>query len=147
MTDYKESNPKDECAATSNRLDMSLVPDTAVAYLALALTEGDLKYRAFNWRVAGARASVYVAALRRHLAKWWNGEFEDPETGVPHLASCLACLAILVDATECEVLEDDRPPPHNMADLLKAIEEKVGHLREKYPRRGPRWTAREVKGE
>lgn len=137
---FKESNPKDLCAVASHRLDLSLVPDTAVAYCALALTEGHLKYRAYNWRVAGAKASVYVAAARRHLAKWWNGEERDPTTQVPHLASVLASIAILVDAGECGMLSDDRPPKAGVGHMLTAYESRVAHLAQLFPGAGPRWT-------
>lgn len=128
----KPSNPKD--AAATDRLDLSLFPDTAVAYGALAFTEGALKYGAYNWRVAGVSASVYVAALRRHVAKWYNGEKVDPKTGVPHLANALACIAILIDAHEVGKLIDDRPPripnPDVMFDELRF---RVRYLQGKFP--------------
>src|SRR3989304_615246 len=79
--DRKESNPKD--AAATGRLDLSLFPASARAYGALALVEGDLKYGGFNWRVAGVRASVYVAATGRPLEKFFNGEGEGPQTRAP----------------------------------------------------------------
>lgn len=104
----KDTNPKD--AIGSTKLDMGLVPDTAVASMALAFTEGALKYGRYNWRVAGVRSSIYHAAARRHMAKWWNGENCDPTTGVPHLASIMACCAILLDAASMGKLADDRPP-------------------------------------
>jgi hypothetical protein len=44
------------------------------------------------------------------LAKWYAGEGMDPETNVPHLASVLACVGILVDAIVQGKLVDDRPP-------------------------------------
>lgn len=127
----KDGNPKDR-AATS-RLDLSLFPDTAVAYGALAMTEGDAKYGGYNYRVAGVRASVYVAAARRHLAKWFNGEWCDPKTEVPHLASVLGCMAILVDAIECDKLNDDRPPKCRVPEMLEEMEEKVSHILKLYP--------------
>lgn len=129
--DHKPTNPKDRAA--TNRLDLSLVPDSAVAYIALALTEGDAKYGGYNWRAAGVQASVYVAACRRHLAKWFNGEECDPKTGVPHLASALASLAVLVDSDEQGNLNDDRPPKQDHAALLSYIEPKVEHLHRTYP--------------
>lgn len=131
MSDNKPTNPKDR-AATS-RLDLSLFPDTAVIYGALAMTEGDLKYGGYNFRVGGVLSSVYIAACRRHLAKWWNGEWADPKTGVPHLASALACIAVLIDAVECGVLNDDRPPETDVAMLLAEMETKVKHLQEIFP--------------
>lgn len=85
MSDHKDTNPKD--GAATSRLDLTLFPQTALAYGALAFTEGHLKYGGYNWRDAGVNASVYVAAALRHLTKWYNGEAFDPKTGVPHLAN------------------------------------------------------------
>lgn len=129
--DFKLTNPKDQAA--TDRLDMSLFPDAAVAYGALAMTEGHLKYGGFNYRVAGVQASVYIAALRRHVAKWYNGEEVDPDTKVPHLANALACLAIMIDAKECRKLNDDRPPKCDIGRLMDSQRAVVRHLQEKYP--------------
>lgn len=127
----KPTNPKD--SAATDRLDLTLFPDTAVAYGALAFTEGDLKYGAYNWRVAGVAASVYVAALRRHVAKWYNGEDFDPDTGVPHLANAIACIAVLIDAGECGCLNDDRPPRHpSPASLFERMRQRVRDLQGKF---------------
>ena len=90
------SNPKDRIGAT--KLPLTLVPDTLSVFAAMAFAEGASKYGAYNWRIGGARASIYIDAMRRHVAKWWNGEDIDPETGIPHLASAVACLSIILDA-------------------------------------------------
>lgn len=132
--EMKASNPKDRAA--TNRLDLTLFPDSAVAYGALAMSEGDFKYGGYNFRVVGVKSSVYVAACRRHLAKWFNGEEEDPQTGVPHLANAIACLAVLVDSLEHGNLNDDRPPTQDVAGLLKRFEEKVQHLRSTFEKDG-----------
>jgi Domain of unknown function (DUF5664) len=129
--DKKDTNPKDRAATT--RLDFSVWPETASAYGALAMTEGDYKYGAYNYRVAGVQASVYVAALRRHMAKWYNGENEDPDTGVPHLANALACVGVIIDALEAGALIDDRPPRVDMGSLLRRFQEKVKRLQEVFP--------------
>lgn len=129
----KESNPKDDAAA-GTRVDLSVFPQTAVIYGALAMTEGHLKYGAYNYRVSGVRSSVYIAALRRHLIKWEAGEDEDPATGVPHLASVLACAAIAIDAIECNKLIDDRPPiVKNINELFVWAEQTTKRLHSIYP--------------
>lgn len=138
MKDFKPTNPKDR-AATS-RLDLTLFPDTAVCYGALGMTEGDSKYGGYNYRVGGVLASVYYAAARRHLAKWFNGEWHDKKTRVPHLASALACVAILIDAVECNVLRDDRPPRADLDKLLSGMEELVGALHVMFPNGPARFT-------
>ncbi len=104
----KATNPKDRIAG--NRLPLDLVPDSLAVFAALSFAEGAAKYGAYNWRVAGVRASVYRASLDRHLKSWWNGEDKDPKTGVPHLASVIAGAAILLDAELASKLTDDRPP-------------------------------------
>jgi hypothetical protein len=125
----KPTNPKDRVA--TYRLDLSLFPAAAVAYGALACTEGHVKYDGYNWREAGVLWSVYDAAVRRHLDKYHEGEWEDSKTGVPHLASALACIAILIDAYESGMLKDDRPPrKFDFTHLLDRFEAKVKHLYE-----------------
>lgn len=137
--ELKDTNPKD--AIGSTKLPLHLVPDTATAYLALAFCEGATKYGAFNWRVAGVRASIYMAAARRHQAKWWNGEWADPKTGVPHLASAMACMAIILDAKLANKLTDDRPPAVPMSELIDGMEATVKHLIEMHKDKNPRhWT-------
>lgn len=124
----KPSNPKEAIGDT--KLNLSLVPDTAHMYLASAFTEGALKYGSYNWRAAGVRASTYVAACRRHLSKWWNGEEIDPKTQVHHLANAMACLAIILDAKLVGKLNDDRPPVANINGLIESLEGTVAHLKE-----------------
>ena len=136
--DFKPTNPKDRMA--TNRLDLSLFPDTAICYGALGMTEGDSKYGGFNYRVGGVLASVYYAAARRHLAKWFNGEWADKKTRVPHLGSAIACIAILIDAVECNVLRDDRPPKADLDKLLSDAEALVLHLHTSFPNGPARYT-------
>lgn len=126
--DLKSSNPKE--AIGSAKLDFSLVPASAEAYMASAFTEGALKYGSYNWRVAGVRASTYYAAAQRHMRKWWNGEQYDPKTKVHHLANSMACHAIILDAELAGLLSDDRPPKVYLAGLIEGLEATVAHLKE-----------------
>jgi len=129
--DSKLTNPKDHFG--SQKIDLGLVPDTLAVCAARALFEGALKYGRFNWRVAGVRASIYHAALKRHVAKWWNGQNLDRRTRVHHLDNAIACLTIIRDAELYGKLNDDRPPcpnPDAMADLIDACEGDVAHLRD-----------------
>ena len=115
----KASNPKD--LVGSRKLDMGNVPDTAIVGLAHAFLEGALKYGRYNWRIAGVSASTYHAAMKRHQAKWWNGQNCDPKTRVHHLKNLMACCAIILDAEMYGMLTDDRPPcpdPDAMARLI-----------------------------
>ncbi len=114
----------------ANKLPLSLVPDTMVIYATLGFLEGALKYGRYNWRVAGVRSSIYLDALKRHIADYENGEECDPKTGVPHLANALACIGIIVDAKECGKLTDDRPPVAPVGDLIRKLEQEVVRLKE-----------------
>ncbi len=136
--DKKDTNPKDRIATT--RLDLSLFPATARIYGALAMTEGDLKYGGYNYRTIGVKASIYYAAASRHLDKWLNGEWTDQKSGVPHLASALACIGVLIDAVECKKLNDDRPPKCDMVALLNDMEQKVARLQKLFPKGPNRYT-------
>lgn len=102
----KPTNPKD--AVGCSKLPMHLWPTTASAVGCLGLLDGMLKYGRSNWREGGVRASIYFDAAVRHLNAWFEGEEDDPDSGVPHLGHALACLAILVDAKASGELTDDR---------------------------------------
>ncbi len=136
MTDAKPTNPKDMVAVT--KLPLHLVPSTISAFAALAFAEGAAKYGAYNWRASGVRASVYKSALQRHLEKWWNGEWADPATGVPHLASVIACAGILLDARLVDKLTDDRPPAAPLSEAIDAMEADVRRIYEMFADRAPR---------
>jgi hypothetical protein len=140
IVELKPSNPKD--AAATNRLDLSLFPATARAYGALAMVEGDQKYGGYNYRAAGVNASIYYAAAGRHLDKWYNGENDDPITGVPHLANAIACIAVLIDGIEMGNWTDDRPPSLDLTRLLSNFEKRVGKVKEVFPRRTERFIAK-----
>jgi hypothetical protein len=134
-TETKPTNPKD--AIGSKKLPLDLVPDTAIAEMATAFLEGALKYGKYNWRVEGVRASIYIAAMRRHIAKYTNGEDEDETTRVKHLASAMACCAIIIDADIRGKLVDDRPPSSPVSEHLNDLSEKVVFLQELFKDHNP----------
>lgn len=104
--EHKYTNPKDAIGAS--KLPLHLWPTTATAMGCIGLLEGALKYGRSNWRESGVRASIYVDACKRHLDAWFEGEECAPDSGSPHLANALACLAIIVDARAAGKLLDDR---------------------------------------
>lgn len=133
MIELKPSNtdnPKDAIGQT--KLPMDLVPESAVAAMATAFLEGASKYGRYNWRAKGVRASIYYSAMRRHQSKWWNGEDEDADTTVEHLASIMACCAIMIDAKICGKLNDDRPPKAPVSAYIDSLKDKVKHLAEMF---------------
>lgn len=138
-TDQKATNPKD--AIGSTKLPLHLVPASVKLYAALAFMEGATKYGSYNWRAAGVRASIYKSALERHLEKWWNGEWADPVTKVPHLASVIACAGIILDADLCDKLTDDRPPIAPVSEAIDGVEVIVKHLKALHDDKTPHhWT-------
>lgn len=127
----KDTNPKDRIG--SMKIDLGSVPTTLMVCVAKGFLEGALKYGRYNWRIAGVRASIYHAALLRHVAKWWNGQERDVKTRVHHLDSAIACLGIIRDAELFGKLSDDRPPvpdPDLMAEFIDSAEADVAHLKE-----------------
>lgn len=141
----KQTNPKDAIGA--GKLPLHLIPGSALGWLSLSFLEGALKYGKYNWRVAGVRASIYADAAERHLRKWLDGEDSDPETGVPHLASIMACCAIIMDAACVGKLVDDRPPRMMTGALYNDLIERVAHLKETFKDYDPiQWTEEITRG-
>lgn len=127
IVEMKPTNPKDLIGST--KVPMGDVPAISEAYLALGHLEGTLKYGLVNWREAGVRASIYIQAMRRHIGKFKDGEWADPKTRVPHLASIMACCSILLDAKACGKLVDDRPKAvPNIGGQIDDLSQIVQHL-------------------
>lgn len=102
-------NPKTIVGAT--KVPLHLVPPSASHFLALAFGDGAPKYGPYNWRETSVSALTYVAAARRHIDAYFDGEDEAQDSGVPHLAHAMACLAVMLDASTIGNLVDDRPAP------------------------------------
>lgn len=126
VLETKPTNPKDQIA--SSKLPLHLWPATATAMGCLGLLDGATKYGLNNYRALGAKASVYVGAAKRHLEAWMEGEDFATDSGVPHLANALACLAIIVDCQAAGNLIDDRSYPggyHSLVDDLTKTANKL----------------------
>lgn len=90
------------------KLRMDLLPPDVLEALAQILTEGAVKYGAYNWSKGMAWSRPY-AALLRHLIAWWSGQDTDPESGHSHLWHVLTNAAFLVAYEQRGIGEDDRP--------------------------------------
>lgn len=135
----KSTNPKD--AIGSDKLPLHLWPETATATGCLGLLEGALKYGRDNWRETGVRATIYIDALRRHVNAWAEGENNDPDSGMPHLAHALACLAIIVDAQAAGKLRDDRHYPGGYRHLVEELTPLVAAAKANHADKDPKhWT-------
>ena len=108
---YPDGNPKTRYGLA--KVPMHLFPASARIMGALAFKDGARKYGPYNWRESGVTASVYVAALQRHLDAWFDGENVAQDSGVHPLGHVIACAAIIIDAAQCGQLNDDRPPTGN----------------------------------
>ena len=134
---WKDTNPKE--AFGDQKLPLDVVPSVVEEYAALGFLEGALKYGRFNYRVKGVKVSTYIAALRRHIKKYMEGEWADQKTRVPHLANALACIGIILDVHHCGKLTDDRPPSlPNHSDWIDDQQAIILHLKELYHDMTPR---------
>jgi len=85
-----------------------LIPPEIEEAIAKVLTFGAAKYGERNWEL-GMKWGRPYAALRRHMAAWWSGEDNDPETGMPHTWHAACCIAFIVAFEARGVGTDDRP--------------------------------------
>lgn len=132
----KPTNPKD--AVGSDKLPLHLWPETATVLGCLGLLDGALKYGRSNFRAVGVRASIYYDAARRHLNAWFEGEDCDPDSGLPHLAHVLACVAIVIDAKATGKLNDDRMTPGGYRALVEEYTPHVKRLKELHRDKNPK---------
>lgn len=101
-------DPKGEAAAS--KCPLHLVPAHPIHESAWVFACGRDKYGERNWLFNRVKASVYYAAMRRHLDQWFDGlEDQDAETSRSHLAHVIASACIVMDAGKHGSLVDDRP--------------------------------------
>lgn len=130
-------NPKDAIANT--KLPLHLWPASATALGSLGIYEGMLKYGRTNWRAVPVKASVYIAALKRHIASYEEGENANPKTDGDHLGNALACLAILVDArTQGTIVDDRNFNGSGYLQLVETLGPQIENLQRQYGGLRPR---------
>jgi len=86
-----------------------LVPPKPLLMIAEAFTYGAKKYADRNYLNGNMKWGRVFAAVMRHLWKWWNGEDNDQESGLHHLAHAGAGVMMLLDLLK-QKTNDDRPP-------------------------------------
>lgn len=91
----------------AGKLQMDLVPPSAMRSLARVMGYGASKYSKWNWK-KGMSHSVVYACLLRHIFAWYEGEDVDPESGLSHLDHVMANAAFLVEYNETFKQGDDR---------------------------------------
>ena len=136
LPDTKPTNPKD--AIGSEKLPLHLWPASATAMGCLGLLDGMLKYGRSNFRAIGVRDSIYHDAILRHENARFEGEDIDPDSGLPHEAHILACLAILIDSKAAGKYTDDRMFPGGYRKLITELTPHVHRLKLLHASRNPK---------
>lgn len=93
-SELKQVTPASGTKHDSGKPQMDLLDPLALEGLAAVLTFGAKKYAAHNWR-KGISNSRLVAALLRHLFAIMRGEYNDPESGLPHIDHVGCCWMFL----------------------------------------------------
>lgn len=86
---------------------MALLPFVSLMEIAKVLDFGAEKYGADNWKQGFAWRRVGSAAMR-HLGAWLDGEDNDEESGLSHLAHAGCCILFLLYFKLKNVGKDDR---------------------------------------
>ncbi len=76
--------------------DFTLLPWPAVEEIVKVLEFGAAKYSRDNWKHVEGAQHRYTKAAFRHLIAYNNGEINDPESGLPHLAHVGCCILFLL---------------------------------------------------
>jgi 5'(3')-deoxyribonucleotidase len=136
--DSKPTNPKDALGVM--KVPLHFVSGIVKAYASIAHYLGNVKYGAWNYRNGGARASVYLSALQRHIDRWVEGQEYDSVDGTPHLANALACINILIESKANGNLIDDRPPSriNELEACYSEVERIMKTIVARYPDRKPK---------
>ena len=86
---------------------MDLISSKALVELAKVLTFGAKKYSSNNWR-GGIAYSRIIAAILRHVVAYNDGETNDPETGLSHMAHAFCEVMFLLEFEQTRPEFDDR---------------------------------------
>ena len=76
----------------SEKPKLYLLPPKSILEVGKVLTYGADKYDAENWRKVDDLQNRYTSAALRHIFAHIDGEADDPETGLSHLAHAMCCL-------------------------------------------------------
>lgn len=102
-----------------------LLPWDVLRDVARHYAAGAKKYPAWNWR-RGYAWSLSADSLMRHFTAFWiDREWDDPETGTPHLAAVVFhALALMFFRAHFPALDDRPPLPSKRATELESERER-----------------------
>lgn len=105
------------------KLRYDLVPWAALDEVVRVLGHGAQKYGDDNWRRVKRLEDRYPAAALRHMSRYLQGETNDPETGLNHLAHavCSLMFVLALDKEAEEELSNDPQLRQMMEDARKMM--------------------------
>jgi hypothetical protein len=87
--------------------ELGALPPEALLHLAEVAGYGTRKYDRYNY-LKGYKWSLSFDAMERHLLQFWGGEYDDAESGLPHLAHAAWHCLTLIAFYEQAIGTDDR---------------------------------------
>lgn len=103
---------------------MSLLDRFALEQIAKVLQFGAKKYAKHNWR-KGLEFSRLLDAALRHILAFADGEDNDPESGLSHIAHAGCCIMFLLWMQKNRPDLDDR-----RAEIIEHVDHAKGWVRE-----------------
>jgi len=85
-----------------------LLPPKSILEVGKVLTYGADKYDAENWRKVDDLQNRYTSAALRHIFAHIDGEADDQETGLSHLAHAMCCLLFKLEDELLGKSEEER---------------------------------------
>ena len=86
-----EGNKQDQ-----GKADWTLLPINSVTTVIKVLEFGMSKYGRDNWKLVKEPKRRYLSAAYRHLGSIVEGDWNDPETNLPHAAHAICCLLFVL---------------------------------------------------
>ncbi len=93
-----------------DKLQFNLIPPGPLAEVARVFMAGAKKYSAHNWRKGMAYSRV-LDSMMRHIHAFREGQDNDPETGLPHMAHVVCNAMFLLEYAKTHPECDDRYRP------------------------------------
>ena len=93
----------------SEKPKLYLLPPKSILEVGKVLTYGAEKYDPENWRKLDDLQNRYTSAALRHVFAHIDGEENDEETGLSHLAHAMCCLLFKLEDELIAKSEKERP--------------------------------------